>query len=222
MTHRERIETYLREGRTVSGGKGSQTDRTAAHSELSFMTTLQNAFKMQFANQAKVLSYLQGRFTSMAENPAGFSPETLAAMKSQAINQNAADVQNAQRSAQQIAASHGGTGLPSGVQAQISGQIASSGANALSGNLNQIAIENGMLQNQNYWKAVQGLGGIASEFNPLGYAGGSSSTANALTGLSEASTAADKSGFLGAFSNSLGGALGNTLGGGNFNINKSV
>ena len=215
MTHSERVALYLREGRTVSGGKGSQTDQTAAHTSLDFQSTLINSFKAQFGAQSGIMSFLTTGLEKSISNPQGFDPATLTSLRTNATTDNALNVLHAQQAAAVSAAGHEGTGLPSGVQAQVAGQIASAGANDLSDNQGKINIANGELQQQNYWKSVGALTGVGELENPMGYASGAAGQAGSIAGLSEASTQADQSGFLGQFSNSFGKTLGSTLGGGN-------
>lgn len=221
MTHRERIDMYIRLGYTVSGGKGSQTDQTAAHQSLSFMENLQSDFKSLFGKQQQVLSFLQGKLTQMFTNPQGFQPATMTAMQSNATNTVAQQTAQAEQAAQLSSAAHGGTGLPSGVQAQVAGDIAAAGSNQLAGEKNQIQIANGQLQNQNQWTAENALFGTAEAQNPLGYASAAGSTGGEIANLSNASTQADQSGFLGKFANSFGSSLGSSLGSGSASFDSS-
>jgi hypothetical protein len=158
MTWTETIERYLREGRSVSGGKGGDTAVGAdIANENNFMGTLRKAFSTQFANQQSVLNFLNGKFQSMAANPYSSSPAI-----SGSIQQSAVDTQNAQKAAQAAIAARGGSTLPSGVNAQIEGQIAASGANEESALTTQAA-------QQNYWNALNGEQAVAQMENPLGY-----------------------------------------------------
>lgn len=219
MTHRQRIEMYLREGRTVSGGTDTSLD--ASHWSDNFMKSLMGDFSAQYGKQQNILSFLQGQLTSMFKNPTGFSPATLSALNSMATNNVATGVQNATQAAQLSAAAHGGSGLPSGVQAQVAGQIDAAGSTALAGEKNQIAVQNGELQNQNQWAALSGLEGVSAQENPLGYAGASAGEADAIANLGKAQAENDANNFgtqLGAgvasgFGKSVGGALGGEVGG---------
>jgi len=206
-----RIEQYLREGRTVSGGK-DETAKNAEISSNSFMKTLQSAFSSQFANQAGILGFLNNKLQAGISNPQGASPQALAAERTMATEGVAKDFAHATVAAQDQIAAHGGNGLPSGVDAQIRGQIAGQAATANSGAQNDITIANENLRQSNYWNAVKGETGVASLEDPLGYAGGSNNAAGAVAGLSNAYTSSDV--FGNAIAGGLGTGIGSALGGG--------
>jgi hypothetical protein len=209
-----RIEQYLREGRPVSGGKVDKTAQAAEKSQAAFTTTLQNAFKAQFANQQGVLDFLKGKLEPGITNPQGFDPATKTALNSNAIEQNAVAFQNATKAQQAQAAAHGdGSSLPSGVQEQIQGQIAGQAAGQKAGALNEIQLEDAQLKQSNYWNSVNALNGVAAQVNPLGYAGDANSGSNSVAGLSDAVSTSQKSGFWNTLGNSFSGSLGSALGG---------
>lgn len=215
MTWTERIEQYITVGLTVSGGKGDSTAKSAEKATAAFQKTLQTSFASQFGKQSNVLNFLNNRFMSGVENPTGFTPQTKAALNTNAIQTTAGQFQNALKGAQEREAAQGGNGLPSGVQAQITGQLEGQAASQLSGELNQNTLEDAQQQQRNYWANVSGLSGVASQFDPLGYAGGSNSASAGIADLSNANTNANANSFTGALSKGFGSALGNTLGGGN-------
>ena len=155
--------------------KGDSTDQAQMKSQAAFTSSLQQAFQTQFAKQGALMDFLNPKMEQMITNPQGFSPATLAAANSQAINQAATSGQQATVQAQNYAATHGGNALPSGVQQQIAGQIAASTQNAKTNQLNQIQIENGQLQNENMWKGVSALYGDAQLDNPTAFAGSAES-----------------------------------------------
>lgn len=191
----------------------ADTSLDASHWSDNFMKSLMGDFSAQYGKQQNILSFLQGQLTAMFRNPTGFSPQTLAALNSMATNNVAQGVQNATQAAQLSAAAHGGNGLPSGVQAQVAGQINAAGSNALAAERNQIAMENGELQVQNQWKALTGLEGVSEQENPLGYAGASANEADAIAKLGESQAANDANNFGTSFEKSLGGSLGGILSG---------
>jgi hypothetical protein len=210
-----RIEQYLQEGRTVSGGKGDSTIKGAEKQQLAFSQQLMQAFTTQFGKQSKTLDFLTSKLQPMIDNPTGLTPEAKASMTSQAINNTATEYQNALKATQARTAGQGGpTGLPSGVQAQISGQLAAAGAGTEADLLNQIEMQDQQLKNSNYWNAVNAENGVAAQQNPLGYAGGATSAGSAVGGLGTAFFNS-KQGFGTSFMNSLGSTLGKTLGGAN-------
>jgi hypothetical protein len=199
--------------RPVSGGKGDKTAQAGEKSSLSFANTLQAAFRQQFGTNTAILNFLNGKMTDMANNPTGFSPAAIASANSNAIDQAAVDTQNATRAANETAAAHGGNGLPSGVQAQIAGQIQAAGVAEKDQSLNQIQLANAEQQQKNYWAAVSGLSNVAEQENPNGYAGGANSGMGVIAGLSEADTQRRNSGFGHSFASGFGSALGKGLGG---------
>lgn len=208
------VEQYLREGRTVSGGKVDQTAKDAEKAQAGFTNTLQQAFKVQFAKQQGVLDFLRGKLEPGISNPQGFDQATKTALQSNAIENNAVAFQNATKAEQAQAASHGdGSSLPSGVQEQIQGQIAGAAAGQKAGALNTIQLEDAQLKNQNYWNSVNALNGVSAQVNPLGYAGDANAGSNSVADLSNAVSTSQKSGFWNTLGNSFAGALGGSLGG---------
>lgn len=204
MNHSQKIDLYIRESRPVSGGKGDSTDKQAEQSSAAFSNTLQQAFTAQYGKQSAVNSFLTSKLTSMANNPTGFTAPTMAAATTSNIQNAAQTGQAATQAAQTNEAAHGGSGLPSGVNAQISGQINSAVANNLSSNQNQLQIANGELQNQNQWSALSGLQGVSNADNPLGFAGASTGAAGNIAAMSQAYTASDQS----QLESTLGGIIG--------------
>lgn len=207
------IEQYLAEGRTVSGGKGDSTDQTAEKSSQAFQNTLQQAFSSQFGKQQGTLNILNGKLTSMMNNPTGFVPGQLEAMNTNVIENSASAFQNADKAAQAQEAATGGNELPSGVSAQIQGQLGGQAASALTGQLNQNQIANGQLQQQNQWNAISALNGVAQMENPNGLAGNANEAGSSVAGLSNAYSNSENSGFLNKFTNGLASSLGSGLGG---------
>lgn len=194
----------------MSGAKGDSTVQGTEKSQASFNQSLQAAFSTQFAKQSALLNFFNNKLQFMASNPTGFTPATMEAMNSQAINNTAEQEQNAIRAAGERSAAQGGNGLPSGVQAQVNAQIAAGGQQQLADELNQNQIANGQLQQQNQWRAIDALsGGIAAE-NPNQYASEANQAAGTEASLSEANTQAEANSFGGQFMKSLAGGLAGT------------
>lgn len=200
------IEKYIQEGRTVSGGKGDQVDKAAEASQASFNSTLQSAFSSQFGKQSDITNFLSGKLESQINNPTGLDDATKASMTSSTINNAATTYQNALKGVQAQTETRGGpTALPSGVGAQIQGQLAGQEAGTESSGLEAIQQQDAQLKNSNYWNSVNGLNGVASQINPLGYAGASTSGAGAVSNLSSAFTQSNQSQLLGALGGLAGG-----------------
>ncbi len=106
---------------------------------------------------------------SAGPNQNGFSASQNAALTSSAIN-NAA---TANRNAQVVAGSNvgGNTGVTTGGQKQLQSAIATGVGNNLSGNLNDIALQNAETGRQNFFGAESALSGVASQYNPAQYGG---------------------------------------------------
>ena len=172
----------------VSLCKGDSTAKQSEQQQAAFNQTLRQSFATRFATQNDILSKLNGVFSGIVANPQGFTPTTLAALNTNNLENSATDYQNATKAAQASAAAHGGNGLPSGVQAQIAGQLASAGANETAQGQRQIALANADQQQRNFWAALSGETGIANTEDPLGYASGATSGSGAVAGLSKAYT----------------------------------
>ena len=214
MTWTERIEQYLREGRTVSGGKGDQTAKASEVASAAFQNTLTQAFKTQFAKQQGVLDFLNGKLTASVNNPQGLSPTAKAALDTGAIEGVGGQYQNALKTEQAQTAARGGSDLPSGVEAQIQGQLSGAAAGETSSELRNNALVDEQLKQQNYWNSVNGLNGVSAQINPLGYSGEANSAGNTTAGLSQAFTASNQSQLLGALGGIVGGGLSGWASGG--------
>ena len=208
MNWRETIESYIQEGRTVSGGKGDKTLQQGEQSQFAFNNLLKRSFAQQFGAQSDIFNFLNSRLEAQIESPQGFRPETLAALKSGAIQDTATQYQNALKAQQAQQAARGGTGLPSGVAEQISGQLGGQAAGTLASELTGIQQQNEQVRQQNYWSAVQGLQGNAAMLNPLGYAGEYSGGQGTLAGLGSAYKQSQQSQLLGALGGLAGGVAG--------------
>src|SRR6267378_1280725 len=110
MTQREIVQLWIKTGIgeppfSVSGAKGDSTAQSAEKSQAAFTTQLQSAFQQQFAQNQSALNFLNGKLTAAINNPQGFSPEALAAAKTNAIQSTATDYKNASQAVNgQIAA----------------------------------------------------------------------------------------------------------------------
>lgn len=204
---REWIKTGIGAPPSVSGGKGDQTAKAAENSQAEFGRTLQAAFTTQFGAQKGVLDFLNAKLTAAMKNPQGMSPEGLAAARTSATQQSATDYSHAQAAVNGQLAARGGSTLPSGVDAQIRGSIASAGAQEESGAQNDITLQNEQLRQQNYWNAVNGLSSVANQYNPNGFASEATGANSSVGGLSQAFQASKK-GLLSDFVGSLGSGLG--------------
>src|SRR5260370_369588 len=88
-TWNQTIEMYLAEGRPVSGGKGDNTASNTEKQTAQFANTLQGVFASNNAAQQGQLNFLNQKLQAGINNPQGYSPATLAAMRTQATEQGA-------------------------------------------------------------------------------------------------------------------------------------
>jgi len=168
MTWRERIELYISEGRTVSGGKVSEAEKAAQRQSAQESQYLQSMMKTQFKEQQDLLNkVLIPQLTQMATNPEGFGVKALAAMQSQLINTVGTQMASQEKSVQQQFATQNLAGLGSGVEEAIRANLAAGAAGTEAAGLQNIAIQNAQLQNQ---QREFGLSGLSSASSLLGQA----------------------------------------------------
>jgi hypothetical protein len=203
------IERYLAEGRTVSGGKGDNTASQTEKSQGAFTQQLQQIFAQHNQQQQGQLNFLNQKLQDAINNPQGYNPQALAAMRTQATEQGALQNQQVEKALGNKFATQGGaTSLPSGVQAQLQAQT----ANAAEQNVNNaqmgITEQNAQLQNENQWRAIQGAEGVAGMENPDALASTETGSAGTVGNLSQAVTAANGP----TWGSILGGVVGAGLG----------
>ena len=155
----------------------------------------------------------QGRLKPMINNPTGYSPAALAAMRAQATDTIAMNFQHAQQALGEHEAQTGGNNLPSGVNAQLDADLYAQEAEQQAGAANNITLQNENLKQQNYWAAINALSGNAAQVNPLGYAQSANQGGDAAASLSEANTRANNSGFLHDVGSAFGSEIGSGAGG---------
>lgn len=210
-SHHDRIERYLTEGRTVSGGKGDNVAKSTERSQAAFNSLLQSAFKTTFGENQAILGRIDSIFKGIIANPQGFTPTTLAALNTNNTERTATDYQNATKAAQATMAARG-TGLPSGVNAQVEGQIAAAAAGEESSGQRQIALVNEQQRQSNFWNALSGEERVAAADSPLGFGSESNSSAGTVANLSQAYTQSQGPGIGAVLGGIAGGAATAALG----------
>ena len=202
-TWTETVERYLREGRTVSGGKGSDVANQQRQDELNMQKQAFNVQQQQLALLNKSLSpYLAGK--------TGLDPAALASMRAQFLNSNN---QTFNQAGQQVRSALGARGEGTGAN-PVGGTYGSGIASlmaAKAGSQSQgllgLNVTNAQTALQNQWNAANVLSGNAATLTGTqGVAGAGASSA-----LNSYITAANQ-GFGNAFAQSLGSSLGKTLG----------
>lgn len=149
-----------------------------------------------FNNQSGILAQQAAKFSYMASNPLGYTPQELATQTT-SINQNAAQsAKTAIGAASAFAAAHGGADFSGGGAGAMVGQIASQATNAKAGALADLSMQNKALTRSNMLTGLQGLNQVGAEYGgatgtTLGGANSASGEAtNAGTGaISAANTA---------------------------------
>ena len=155
--------------------------------------------------QQAMLSPTTGTLQSMVTNPTGFNTDALAAMRTQAMQDTANQFGSGLAQLKASLASRGlvgGATPTSGLAANNFGQYLAQGAQAQSGNLANINIQDALQAQQNRWNAGSLLGNYAQTFSPNAFIGGAGNALGARTQLETAPTTGSKLGaYYGSFGN---------------------
>jgi len=205
MTHSERIDQYVREGRSVSGGKGGDEAKAAQKRN---EDRQDKAFNFQMQGMTDVKNALQKYLTGNV----GFDPQQLAAMTSDFMGQNANDFNQARAAVTSALASRGAGGgqLPVGgdYTRGLSGLFGAE-AQSLAGGMNNIRMQNALQALTNKFNTANVFSGNAAALSsPISTFG--SGASNALNQYMQQAN----SGFGATFLRGFGGALGTGLGSG--------
>jgi len=179
--------------------KGDSTAKAAEQQQAAFNSQLMTIFNQQFAKQSQLLTYLQGKLQPMINNPTGYAPDALAAMRTSATDTLSQQYQNAQAALNnQQLQKNGGSDLPSGAQEQLDAALLQSEATDKANAQNTITMNDANLKQSNYWNALNVLNGqTAQQYNPLGYASAATSGSEAVANLSQAYTTSQGPGIMG-------------------------
>lgn len=171
---------------------------------------LSDMMRRQFSESQNLLNgTLLPQLTQMVTNPQGFGAKEVAAVRSQTIGTIGTQLASQQRGLQQQFATQNMAGLGSGVQAALSANLAQTAAGQEAAGLQDIAIQNAQMQQQQRQFGLQGLAG-ASQL--LGQMPQSGALANQATGqqFQQAQQMATQGGF---FTNLITGMLSSAAGG---------
>lgn len=160
---------------------GDPVARNLEQTQAAFTETLNNSYKVTFANQQAVLASVTAQLNNAVSNPQGFSPKDLATLRTSSTDLTANQFKNAMVTAQTRNAATGGADLGSGVAAGITSDIAAKGAEAQAQNQQQITMANEELKQQNYWKGISGLQTVAGLESPAPVANAGANVANSAT-----------------------------------------
>jgi hypothetical protein len=155
-------------------GPSSEQKRLEAQ-QASFSTLMENDFVQRYGKQMADLQQLNNILTPIAEagpSQPGMSAQELAALNTAAMVNTSSATRNAQEAVRTAMAGQGGgaaSPLTSGIEQQISGSIASRGAQQLAGLQTGITQENYALGRQQWQQAMGGLQALGSQYNPVDY-----------------------------------------------------
>ena len=149
--------------------------------------TLAADYDIAFAHNMQVANQMKARMDAMATNPMGYTKPQLALARTSINETTATAAKQAMGSAAAFAASHGGADVGNGAVGQLAGEIGAGATLAKSQQLAQLSQQDEQLKQENYWRAISGLGAAGSEY---GSAGGTA--IGASTGQADASVSAGK------------------------------
>lgn len=165
--------------------KGASPQETSiANLSTGLASTLSANYGAMFQGQTAILNSLNTGLTNIfnaGPNQYGFSPAEDTALRTQATEGTANTYNQALTALNQSWGAKGGGNTPiatSGPQSQAQTSIASATAGQESAEQLGITQAGYNVGRQNYWQAAGALGNTASLYNPLGYAGQSTSAAN--------------------------------------------
>lgn len=186
---------------------GPSKQQTQTYDEQNaFYQQLSNEYSQVFGEQQNVLKQLQANLQPIINagpTQQAFSPQQIASLNTTAKDQVAGNYQNAIKAVQGQFSNQSGVFVPQGAEQSVAGQVASSAAQQLSSEQNQILQNGYQLGNQDYEAAVGALSGVANTYNPNGTAG---ATNNA--GSEVGQTAQDITQSNNSWMNLVGGVLG--------------
>jgi len=205
-------------------GKESDAQKAARQSQIDVNNMLLATYKQSYAQEQAILGILTPQLEEMAKSPEGFGATEYAALQAKIINDVGGQYSSVAKEAAREFATTNEAGLPSGVEAQVQGQIAAGAAGAVTGQTTNLAIANEELKQRQRDFALSSLAGQTSLLaGQTGTAGGQS-----LSGVGQQFQQATQvynqgslwknilSGVVGAGMDFLGAGLGNITGGGSF------
>jgi hypothetical protein len=150
----------------------SSSEKSLQQMSQSFSSLLQGNYSTLFGNQLDVLNSIKSSLSPIlaaGPNQQGFSAAELAARNTAAINNAGAASRNAAQAVGNFTAGRGGgggTGILSGVDAQLKTAVASSAENNLATAQNNITAENYATGRENYFRAEGGMDQLAAGYSP--------------------------------------------------------
>jgi hypothetical protein len=148
-----------------------------------------------FGESQAIQAQLKGVLTNQLTNPTGLGADRVAAMRTGVTDTTAQQYEGATRAANAVSAAHGGAGLPSGVSAQVGGQIAAGAAQANSAEQGQISVADAQAKQANYWNAISGLGQVGAAYNPTATSNSAASVGSSTANLGSTLLASQQAGW---------------------------
>jgi hypothetical protein len=192
----------------VSGGKGDTLHKTRKSQQPNLLTHFIRRLQLTTLHSNK-LDFLTKQLEDGVTNPQGYSPQTLASMRTQATEQAALNNAKVMQAVNEKNATEGGasaTALPNGVQEQIAAGVGTGVANQEANAQLGITQQEGQLEAENRNRDIAALEGVAQTENPEAMAGEGNNAASTVGSLSQAVTAANGPG--------IGSILGSVVGAG--------
>src|SRR5665213_1260582 len=165
-------------------GGPTQQQKDLSNSQATLAQTFASNYGQRFGQQSQEFNALQGQLNPIAAlgpSQMGWSPQLASAVSTQNINAAGAAARNAAQATGSVLAGRGGggagSGLTSGIEAQIRGSEASAAEGQLSASQLQATEANAAQGNQNWARATAGEQALASaedagQFGGLAQQGG--------------------------------------------------
>lgn len=157
-------------------GGPSRQQQDLANSQATLAQTFSSNYAQRFGQQSTEFNALQGQLNPIAAlgpSQMGWSPQLASAVSTQNINAAGAAARNAAQATGSVLAGRGGggagSGLTSGIEAQVRGSEASAAENQLSSSQLQATEANAAQGNKNFWDATAGEHALASAEAPQQY-----------------------------------------------------
>jgi len=198
----------------MCGATQAQTDLQTQQAD--FYKQMTDAYKTQFGNSQSILNALTKQYMPILQagpNQAGYSPQELEALQTEAITGTATNYAQASRALQESqAATTGSEFLPAGATVQAQQQLASQAAAAKSAQMTGITQASYEQGRQNWLAATNELNTATQLYNPLGYAGEATGAGHEAASTANQIAQASNS-IWGSVLGALGGVAGMAVGG---------
>lgn len=176
---------------------GDQTASGLEKAQAKMAATLNQDYATTFAEQQSVLANLSAKMNYITANPMGYTAPQLATART-SINENTAvAAKQALGSAAAFAATHGGADIGGGAIGELAGQIGSSAAQSKAQQLASLSQQNEALKQENFWKGIQGLNSVSSQYGGAGGTaiGGAGSAASTSVDAGRLKLASEQAGW---------------------------